>query len=722
MNQYAVSNFTTCLMTILLAVFVFFFNKKSRLNKFFCLYSLSISVWSFFTALHASAASQSISLISAKILHLAVPFIPILFFHFCVEILESYNRQKYKLFIGYLISAVFILINLTSRLIVLRVTPKLGYYYFTDGGSLYPFLIIYFAVYALMGLYLLLKGCSVAQGNKRNQMRYLFWGSLLGYMFGSSCFLPVYNITIFPYPVGSYVISLYVFITAYAILKHRLMDINIALTRAGIFVFVYALVLGIPFGLAGWAREWLVSIWGQNWFWIPMIILLVLATAGPFIYQSLRKQAEELILKEQKQYQKALLETSSRMLLIKELNRLLETAGATIMETVKVSFAGIYIEDEKTRKYAARYKQARERECGLPEEFAAESELARHLSANKLPIIGEEVTGSSYKIGLAVPFMVNDVLLGFMLLGEKYQNRAYTQDDVNVFTIMANQIAMSIENCQFYGREKENQAMIYQSATLADMGVMADSMGHQIKNHIQKMTAQAGSQAGIIEEFLNQGIDKEKAEQLLRRLVNVLCKIESQGEAGGRLIESISRFSRLPLESYREISLKEIVESANDILRFKVNFEEIDYQVNLPDTLPILYAHPVFAEAFVNLIDNANDAIKERADKLEFRAKNNGEPPAPYRGSIAISAAERDSQIEIEVEDNGIGIKKENARNLFLPFYTTKATTNKGTGLGLYVIKRIVSDHGGRISIDSDYMRGTKFTITMPIRQKGKEA
>ena len=163
MNQYAVSNFITCLTTILLAVFVFFFNKKSKLNKIFCLYSLSISVWSFFTALHASTVSQSISLISAKILHLAVPFIPILFFHFCVEILESYNRQKYKLFIGYLISTVFILINLASRLIVLRVTPKLGYHYFTDGGLLYPFLIIYFAVYALMGLYLLLKGCSIAR-------------------------------------------------------------------------------------------------------------------------------------------------------------------------------------------------------------------------------------------------------------------------------------------------------------------------------------------------------------------------------------------------------------------------------------------------------------------------------------------------------------------------------------------------------------------------------
>ena len=103
----------------------------------------------------------------------------------------------------------------------------------------------------------------------------------------------------------------------------------------GIFVFVYTLVLGIPFGLAGWGREGLVSILGQNWFWALMIILLVLATAGPFIYQYLHKQAEDVILKEQKQYQKALLMISSNMLLIKELGRLLKTIASNIVDTVR---------------------------------------------------------------------------------------------------------------------------------------------------------------------------------------------------------------------------------------------------------------------------------------------------------------------------------------------------------------------------------------------------
>ena len=125
------------------------------------------------------------------------------------------------------------------------------------------------------------------------------------------------------------------------------MDINIALTRRNIR---YALVLGIPFGLAageGMAYEYL----GPEWFWAPMVLLLGLATAGPFIYQYLNKQAEELILKEQKQYQKVLRDSSVNMLLIKELGRLLKTTADTVVEAVKVLFAGIYLEDEQSGKY-----------------------------------------------------------------------------------------------------------------------------------------------------------------------------------------------------------------------------------------------------------------------------------------------------------------------------------------------------------------------------------
>jgi len=112
-------------------------------------------------------------------------------------------------------------------------------------------------------------------------------------------------------------------------------------------------------------------------------------------------------------------------------------------------------------------------------------------------------------------------------------------------------------------------------------------------------------------------------------------------------------------------------------------------------------------EVFFNLIDNAYDAITER--HTTFKEKN-------YRGRITFSTRNRpDNVLEITVEDNGIGVKESHVNKLFTPFFTTKTSSRRGTGLGLYVIKKIITDnHKGRISFESEYQIGTRFIIELP--------
>ena len=69
----------------------------------------------------------------------------------------------------------------------------------------------------------------------------------------------------------------------------------------------------------------------------------------------------------------------------------------------------------------------------------------------------------------------------------------------------------------------------------------------------------------------------------------------------------------------------------------------------------------------------------------------------------------------IEVSDNGIGMTDEEFDHLFLPFFTTKATAEKGTGIGLAVIKLMVENHKGTIRAESEYGKGTTFHITLPV-------
>ena len=105
--------------------------------------------------------------------------------------------------------------------------------------------------------------------------------------------------------------------------------------------------------------------------------------------------------------------------------------------------------------------------------------------------------------------------------------------------------------------------------------------------------------------------------------------------------------------------------------------------------------------------NNAYDAIKER----QLLLKEEG-----YRGKIEISASQNNGSVEIIVSDNGMGIKDIDKKKLFTPFFTTKATAKKGTGLGLYVIEKIIASHNGKIKIDSAYQKGTSFIITLPLK------
>jgi signal transduction histidine kinase len=85
------------------------------------------------------------------------------------------------------------------------------------------------------------------------------------------------------------------------------------------------------------------------------------------------------------------------------------------------------------------------------------------------------------------------------------------------------------------------------------------------------------------------------------------------------------------------------------------------------------------------------------------------------RGRIVITTCQKDDQVQIIVEDNGVGISQENIGKIFDPFFTTKPI-GKGTGLGLSLSYGIVKKHNGHIHVNSELGKGTRFIIVLPIK------
>ena len=117
----------------------------------------------------------------------------------------------------------------------------------------------------------------------RNQALYLFVGTLFGFIGGATHFLPIFGFNI--YPFGQIGIAIYGIIVTYAVLRHRLLDIKVALTRAGIFIAVYTFILGFPFAAAILFKNQLIEFFGA-WWWISPLyarprLFLCKGNSGP---------------------------------------------------------------------------------------------------------------------------------------------------------------------------------------------------------------------------------------------------------------------------------------------------------------------------------------------------------------------------------------------------------------------------------------------------------
>lgn len=238
LNHYAIAPLMTSFTTFLLAAFVYLKNRKGKTNRIFALYYLSITLWSFCQGLLFYAQNpqdKAMALLWARLLHCGVFFIPTLFVHFVLIFLDEIKRRKNVVALGYLISF-FLLVICPTKLFIKDMVPKFSFIYIVEPGALYLVCLFFFVGYVSYGLYELFKASHTFSGIRANQTKYLFWGTLLGYMGGSINFLWVFNIRLYPLnPFGIYTVPLYVFVVAYPIVKHRLMDINVAITRGTVF-------------------------------------------------------------------------------------------------------------------------------------------------------------------------------------------------------------------------------------------------------------------------------------------------------------------------------------------------------------------------------------------------------------------------------------------------------------------------------------------------------
>lgn len=213
---------------------------------------------------------------------------------------------------------------------------------------------------------------------------------------------------------------------------------------------------------------------------------------------------------------------------------------------------------------------------------------------------------------------------------------------------------------------------------LATIGQVAGGIAHELRNPLNVIKTSI--------YYLLNARNPTPAKQ-----AEHLARIERQVSVSDGVITALNDFARLPIPSLTRVAVEPLF---RELLESLSPANQIDVVLQIGPDVPNLLADPAQLKiVFGNLVRNARDAM-------------------PDGGRLTIAAhGLADGQVEIEVADEGVGIKPEDLERVMEPLYSTKA---RGIGLGLAITRAIVEKHQGRLRVASEVGKGSRFTVTLP--------
>lgn len=246
-------------------------------------------------------------------------------------------------------------------------------------------------------------------------------------------------------------------------------------------------------------------------------------------------------------------------------------------------------------------------------------------------------------------------------------------------------------------KEMMNEQVI-EAGKLASVGELAAGIAHEINNPVAIMV----EEAGWIEDLLDDGeIDDYSHIDEFRRS---LKQIRKQGGRCKEITHKLLSFARKTDPTQAKIQLNDLVEEVVALCRQRARFENVKIVTNLMADLPeVEIAASEVQQVVLNLINNSLDAMDSQG------------------GTLQIITRTENSNLVLDVSDDGPGIPKANLQRIFDPFFTTKPV-GKGTGLGLSICYGIIKKMGGDISVNSAMGVGTAFHVKIPISRGSPQA
>jgi signal transduction histidine kinase len=280
--------------------------------------------------------------------------------------------------------------------------------------------------------------------------------------------------------------------------------------------------------------------------------------------------------------------------------------------------------------------------------------------------------------------------MGVLEVLNKKDGRGFTDDDLEILTMLGNMIGPALENAQLYTRLKEKfiltreelkvvQEKLLQSERLAALGMLSRGVAHEVRNPAMVI----GGFARRLQKHLSAS---DPGREMIAPILQQVRRLE-------QMVVEIEAFTVLLEPDLKPQDLARVVDQVLSACAGALQQRRIALEQQIPPDLPrIPLDERLMDQALHHLIDNALEAM-------------------PNGGRLSLSVTLEPKGLRLILRDTGMGIPPEDMPYIFDPFFSSKPDA---TGMGLTKVHQVISDHRGEIRINSVPGHGTEVNIWLP--------
>lgn len=702
-------------------------NKKASINRIFFLISLVFSVWMFGSFMMFISKDETDIIFWDRFIYLGVVFMPALQYHFSIVITKSNLIRDKLLLVSYGLSFFFLIVSRSDFFV-----DKVFYYKWgvhTEAQILHHFFLSFFFFYIFALLYnLLLKNKETKSKTEKYRLIYLFIGFSFLNVVGGLSYLPAYKISIYS-PISLIAPFVFSVLVSYAIIKYRIFDIKLVFRSSS----VYILSLIVIFGLASVFKVLAEKFFKEFSFWIDLMVIFLAVSTFPSIKNRFFKLANEYFFTSLYDSGKLILKTGNDLKTFLNIEKVYEYLYSTFSKNLHTKAFGVLSYDNEKDNYKLQYNQGFRAKKG--ETFSRNMVVEKVFIEKNQIVITEELKNlyNSSKtqdlielleklgVELLIPLKVKGSLIGLLVLGPKETEEAYNDEDLQVLEIIAGQSAVAIENAQLYSEAKKFNLYLKREVKKATEDV--DKVNKDLSKTNKKLkeaydklkqldlaknefisiaSHQLRTPLTSIKGFISM-IREGDYGRIGKETDEALRKIFISNERLIKLVNDLLSLSRIESGTFgfvfKENEIGLLVKNIVD--NFKIEAEEKGLKVNYhkPEKAinSFLFDKDKIYEVVSNLIDNA---IKYTIE-----------------GTVDVFIENVENKIRIIISDTGKGMEKDETNYIFEKFRRGIESSNlntEGVGLGLYVCRKIIDAHNGKIYAESEGLgKGSRFIVEL---------